>query len=65
MLLRTRARAIGILISDHNVNDLLTITDRDYVVSEGRIVADGTPQQVASDALVRQVFLGQSFKLRA
>jgi lipopolysaccharide export system ATP-binding protein len=64
MLLRIRTRSIGILISDHNVNDLLAITDRDHVVSEGKIVAEGTPEHIASDAFVRQIFLGQDFKLR-
>jgi lipopolysaccharide export system ATP-binding protein len=64
ILLSIRGRSIGILISDHNVNDLLTITDRDYVVNEGRIVAEGTPVVIAADTFVRKIFLGQSFKLR-
>ena len=54
---------IGILITDHNVRDTLGICDRAYIVSEGTIIAKGTPDAVLGDDHVREVYLGQDFKL--
>ena len=54
-------RQIGVLITDHNVRETLDICDRAYIVNEGRIIADGTAQDVLSDPMVRQVYLGQNF----
>ena len=54
---------IGILITDHNVRDTLGICDRAYVVNEGVIIAEGTPEDVLDDARVREVYLGQHFRL--
>ena len=56
-------RGIGILITDHNVRDTLGICDRAYIVSEGTIIADGTPEAVLDDERVREVYLGQHFRL--
>ena len=55
---------IGILITDHNVQETLAITDRTYLMFEGSILKDGKPEELASDDLVRKVYLGQNFELR-
>ena len=58
-----RSRGMGILITDHNVRETLAITDRSYIMTDGRILASGTSEQLASDALVRRHYLGETFKL--
>ena len=58
-----RAGGIGILITDHNVRETLSVTDRAYIIDEGRIFRHGTPEQLAHDAEVRKVYLGESFSL--
>lgn len=55
---------IGILITDHNVQETLAITDRTYLMFEGSILKHGVPEELASDSLVRKVYLGQNFELR-
>ncbi len=57
-------RNIGILITDHNVQETLAITDRTYLMFEGSILKDGKPEDLANDELVRKVYLGQNFELR-
>lgn len=57
-------RNIGILITDHNVQETLAITDRTYLMFEGTILKDGKPEELANDELVRKVYLGQNFELR-
>jgi len=57
-------RNIGILITDHNVQETLAITDRTYLMFEGSILKDGEPEELASDEMVRKVYLGQNFELR-
>jgi len=57
-------RNIGILITDHNVQETLAITDKTYLLFEGRILKHGTPEELAADELVRKVYLGQNFELR-
>jgi lipopolysaccharide export system ATP-binding protein len=59
-----RKKNIGILITDHNVQETLSITDRAYLMFEGSILRAGTAEQLASDELVRKVYLGQNFELR-
>jgi lipopolysaccharide export system ATP-binding protein len=54
---------IGVLITDHNVRETLGICDRAYIVNEGKIIADGTPDEVLEDPHVRQVYLGEDFSL--
>ena len=59
-----RKRNIGILITDHNVHETLSITDRAYLLFEGTIMKSGTSSELASDEQVRRVYLGQKFELR-
>lgn len=54
-------RGIGILLSDHNVRESLPICDRAYVVNEGKVLLEGTPESVAQDKIVREVYLGEEF----
>jgi lipopolysaccharide export system ATP-binding protein len=56
-------RGIGILITDHNVRETLKITDRAYIMNEGRIFRAGSPAELASDDDVRRVYLGEDFRL--
>jgi len=59
-----RKKNIGILITDHNVQETLTITDRAYLLFEGSILKSGTAEELAADEQVRRVYLGQKFELR-
>jgi len=61
---KLRLRNIGILITDHNVHETLTITDRSYLLFEGSILKAGTAEELANDEQVRRVYLGQNFVLR-
>jgi len=58
-----KAGGIGILITDHNVRETLSVTDRAYIINEGRIFRSGTPEQLGNDPEVRRVYLGESFSL--
>jgi lipopolysaccharide export system ATP-binding protein len=60
---KLRSNGLGILITDHNVRDTLTITDRAYIMYEGSIKRAGTADELAGDEEVRQIYLGQSFRL--
>ncbi|MEN9431314.1 MAG: Lipopolysaccharide export system ATP-binding protein LptB [Bacteroidota bacterium] len=57
-------RGIGVLITDHNVHETLAITDRTYLMFEGKIIKSGTAEELAADDVVRRVYLGQNFSLR-
>ena len=59
-----KERNIGVLITDHNVHETLTIVDRAYLLFEGKILKAGTAEELASDEQVRKVYLGQNFELR-
>jgi lipopolysaccharide export system ATP-binding protein len=61
---KLKDRNIGILITDHNVHETLSITDRAYLLFEGKILKSGTAEELASDEQVRKVYLGQNFELR-
>jgi len=61
---RLTEKNIGILITDHNVQETLSITDRAYLMFEGRILRSGSADDLANDPLVRKVYLGQNFELR-
>ena len=61
---KLRTKNIGILITDHNVQETLSITDRSYLMFEGNILKAGTAEELAADEQVRRVYLGQSFELR-
>ena len=58
-----KAGGIGILITDHNVRETLSVTDRAYIINEGRIFRTGTPEALGGDPEVRRVYLGESFSL--
>jgi lipopolysaccharide export system ATP-binding protein len=58
-----RRRGMGLLITDHNVRETLAITDRAYILAEGRILASGTSEAVAHDPLVRRHYLGEAFQM--
>lgn len=59
-----KTKNIGILITDHNVRETLSITDRAYLMFEGRILKTGTAEELAADEMVRKVYLGQHFELK-
>lgn len=61
---KLRTKNIGILITDHNVQETLSITDRAYLMFEGRILKAGTAEELAADEMVRKVYLGKNFELR-
>ena len=61
---RLKKKNIGILITDHNVDETLTITDRAYLMVEGKLFRQGSAEDLANDPMVRKVYLGQNFRLR-
>jgi lipopolysaccharide export system ATP-binding protein len=58
-----KASGIGVLITDHNVRETLSVTDRAYIIDQGRILSSGTPQQLGNDPQVKRVYLGENFSL--
>ena len=58
-----KQRGIGVLITDHNVRETLGICDHAYIISEGRVLAEGTPDEIVSNAEVRRVYLGEHFRM--
>ncbi len=58
-----KARGIGVLITDHNVRETLGICDHAYIISDGRVLAEGTPSEIVNNAEVRRVYLGEHFKM--
>ena len=61
---RLKKKNIGILITDHNVDETLTITDRAYLMVEGKLFKQGSAEDLANDPMVRKVYLGQNFVLK-
>jgi lipopolysaccharide export system ATP-binding protein len=61
---KLKLRNIGILITDHNVQETLSITDRAYLLTEGKIMLTGTPVEIAGNEMARKFYLGQNFELR-
>jgi lipopolysaccharide export system ATP-binding protein len=61
---KLKKKNIGILITDHNVIETLSITDRAYLLFEGKILKSGTPEELAADETVRRVYLGRNFELK-
>jgi lipopolysaccharide export system ATP-binding protein len=61
---KLKKKNIGVLITDHNVHETLTITDRSYLLFEGSILMAGSSEELANDPYVRKVYLGQNFELR-
>jgi lipopolysaccharide export system ATP-binding protein len=58
-----KQRGIGVLITDHNVRETLGICDHAYIISEGRVLAEGTPEDIVSNTEVRRVYLGEHFRM--
>jgi lipopolysaccharide export system ATP-binding protein len=58
-----KSAGIGVLITDHNVRETLNVTDRAYILNEGRIIAAGTPGELGRNSEVRRVYLGEGFSL--
>ncbi|MFT6132758.1 MAG: lipopolysaccharide export system ATP-binding protein, partial [Shewanella sp.] len=56
-------RGLGVLITDHNVRETLDVCERAYIVSQGNLIAEGTPDEILSNQQVRAVYLGEQFKL--
>lgn len=64
IVLKLKAKGIGVLITDHNVQETLSITDRAYLLFEGKILKYGTAEELVADERVRAVYLGQNFELK-
>jgi len=64
IIYKLKEKGIGILITDHNVQETLSITDRAYLLFEGKLLKQGTAEELAEDEMVRKVYLGQNFELR-
>ena len=58
-----KASGIGILITDHNVRETLSVTDRAYIIAEGNIFMSGTPHELGNNPEVRRIYLGEGFSL--
>jgi lipopolysaccharide export system ATP-binding protein len=58
-----KTAGIGVLVTDHNVRETLSVTDRAYIINEGRIFRAGTPEQLGNDPDVKRVYLGESFSM--
>lgn len=58
-----KSRGIGVLITDHNVRETLGICDRAYIISEGKVLTDGHPDEIVGDPAVRRVYLGEHFRM--
>jgi lipopolysaccharide export system ATP-binding protein len=63
MLVYLKSKGLGIIITDHNVRDTLSITDRAYIISGGAILDEGTPDKLINDPKVKEVYLGEEFRL--
>lgn len=63
IMINLKKRNIGIILSDHNVRDTFKIADRAYIIDEGQILVEGTPQEIASDEKAKEKFLGKDFTL--
>jgi len=58
-----KSKGIGVLITDHNVRETLRVTDRAYIINEGKIFRSGSPRELAEDEEVRRLYLGENFHL--
>ncbi|MGB9682439.1 MAG: LPS export ABC transporter ATP-binding protein [bacterium] len=63
IIFHLKRKELGILITDHNVRDTLSIVDRAYIINEGEVIATGSPQEIAYNESVRQIYLGERFQL--
>jgi lipopolysaccharide export system ATP-binding protein len=64
IVVQLKSKGIGVLITDHNVQETLEITDRAYIINDGRILIEGSSQIIASDPKARAIYLGETFQLR-
>ncbi|MGL5053129.1 MAG: LPS export ABC transporter ATP-binding protein, partial [Cetobacterium sp.] len=58
-----KERGLGILITDHSVRETLSITDKAYIMANGKVLISGTPEEIANDPIAKKVYLGENFKL--
>jgi lipopolysaccharide export system ATP-binding protein len=63
MLVYLKGKGLGIIITDHNVRDTLSITDRAYIINNGEILEEGTPDKLIAAPKVKEVYLGEEFRL--
>ncbi|HJX14304.1 MAG TPA: LPS export ABC transporter ATP-binding protein, partial [Candidatus Deferrimicrobiaceae bacterium] len=63
VILGLKEKGIGVIITDHNVRDTLSVCDRAYIISEGEILLEGNPEEIASSSRVREIYLGEQFSL--
>ncbi len=63
LVLKLAAKGIAVLLTDHNVREVLPMTDRSYIIVEGQVIKEGPPREIAGDPIVRKEYLGQRFKL--
>jgi len=63
VIIGLKEKGIGVIITDHNVRDTLTVCDRGYIISEGEILLEGNPEEIASSSRVREIYLGEHFSL--
>jgi lipopolysaccharide export system ATP-binding protein len=63
LILHLKVRGIGVLITDHNVRETLDIVDRAYILHNGQVLMEGTPEEIISHQDVRRVYLGERFSL--
>ncbi len=64
IIAQLKSRGIGVIITDHNVRETLSICDRAYIIKDGGIIRQGSPDEIASDPQVREIYLGENFRLR-
>ena len=62
IIARLRMKGIGVIISDHNVRETLSVCDRAYIINEGTILVEGTPEEIACSAIARKIYFGDDFK---
>ena len=63
IIVHLRDRGLGVLITDHNVRETLDVCEKAYIVSQGHLIAEGTPEDVLNNEQVKQVYLGEQFRL--
>jgi lipopolysaccharide export system ATP-binding protein len=63
MLSYLKSKGLGILITDHNVRETLSITDRAYIISNGAVLAEGTSDELVNNTAVKEAYLGEEFRL--
>jgi len=63
IILKLKEKNIGVIITDHNVRDTLAITDRAYIIHEGKVLTEGSPEMISADPLARRFYLGEKFDL--